>query len=153
MFDMHGSVLSYPRDLLRRLILCLVNKPANFHNLIQAFGSEYITDVAQGAAENPRDAFDLDHMAAVTRQDVLMAVGIVPVEFAAGIAAVKIPGIINSRLVMNQQFGPDSVNVNITGVVKHIGGITARRPHIDFQGHIPVGRRLEEFVAGISRNE
>ena len=74
-----------------------------------------------------------------------MAVGIAQVEFAAGIATVKIPRIINSRPIMNQQFGPDPVDVNITGIVKHIGGITARRPHIDFQGHILVGCRLEEF--------
>ena len=120
-------------------------KSNNFKNFIQAFRSENITDIAQGAAENPGDAFDLDHKGAVTRQNVRMTVGVTLVGFAAGIAAVICPRVMNSRLIINQLFGPDLVNVNITGKVKHIGGETARRPHIDFQGHVPVDRRLEEF--------
>ncbi len=46
---------------------------------------------------------------------------------------------------MDQQISPDPVNVDITGVVKHIRGKPARRSHIDFQGHILVRRRLEKF--------
>jgi hypothetical protein len=106
---------------LVRLIICLVNKPNNFQNFIQAFRSENITYIAQGAAENSGDAFDLDYQGAITRQDVCMAVRIALVELAAGIATVIIPHIIDSRPITNQQFGPDLVNVNITGVVKHIG--------------------------------
>jgi hypothetical protein len=64
-----------------------VNKPDNFHDFIQTFRSEYITDIAQDAAENPGDTFDLDHEAAITRQNVLMAVNIVLV-FASEIAAI-----------------------------------------------------------------
>ena len=123
----------------------LVNETRNFQNLIQAWRSENIPDITQGAAENAGDAFYLDHQAAVTRQNIFMAVGIVPVEFAAGIATVVFARVVYGNLVANQQLGPDLVNINITGIVKHVGGEAAGRPHIDFQGHVAVSRRLEEF--------
>jgi len=56
-----------------------------------------------------------------------------------------VPLIIQIRPIVDQQISPGPVDVDITGVVKHIGGITARRPHIDFQGHILVSRCLEKF--------
>ena len=70
---------------LVRFIICLMNKPNNFQNLIQTFRSENITDIAQSAAENPGNAFDLGHKAAIMRQDVCMAVRIALIVFAAGI--------------------------------------------------------------------
>ena len=74
-----------------------------------------------------------------------MAVNIALIVLAAGIAAVIIPRIINIRPIVDQQFGPDPIDVDITGVVKHIRGKPTRRSHINFQGHILVSRRLEKF--------
>ena len=74
-----------------------------------------------------------------------MTVCIAKAVLAAGITAMVVPFVIQIRPIVDQQIGPGPVDVNITGVVKHIGGITARWPHIDFQGHILVDGRFEEF--------
>ena len=71
-----------------------MDKPNNFQNFIQTLRSENIADIAQGAAEYPGNAFDLDHKCAIVRQDVRMAVSIALVVLAAGISAMMVPLII-----------------------------------------------------------
>jgi hypothetical protein len=46
---------------------------------------------------------------------------------------------------VDQKFGPGPVDIDIAGIVEHIGGVSARRPHIHLEGNILVGRSPEEL--------
>jgi hypothetical protein len=68
----------------------------------------------------------------------------VPV-FAAGITAI-IPAFIYQRVTpLDQQFGPGTVNVNIVGIIEHIGGVAAWRPHINLEGDVKISGAFKKF--------
>ena len=74
-----------------------------------------------------------------------MAVHVGQVVFAAGVAAVVAPLEPQIGAPMDEQLGPDPVDVDLAGVVEHIGGEAARRPHVHLERGVLVRAGVEEF--------
>lgn len=78
------------------------------------------------------------HTAAVTRHNLFVGMFVTVAFPARGIHTVvfRTAQIQVADLVVTYHIGPDLVTVHRIGKVDHIGGVSARRPHVDLQRYI-----------------
>ena len=128
------------------VFLGFLNIGGNRLDVLEVRGAEDIADIAEGAAEDPRNAGHLDDERTVAVEDLVVAVVVAVMVFPAGVAAMvpALPGSLAGG-AGNQQVGPHPIDIDIAGVVEHIGGVAAGRPHIDFEGDVAAGWGLKEF--------
>ena len=99
-----------------------MNKGGYFYDILLMFSPEDITDIAEGGAEDARHGLNRKDTGPIVLHDFLVAVGIVKAVFAAYVAAMVFPLVFQRGGPAINHFGPQGINIDIIGIVEHIGG-------------------------------
>src|SRR5215216_6858446 len=157
--------MSCPKIELNHLWYSICIKPllflykfCNRDDLIQIWRTDKISMISQGRAEHTIDLFVLADLFSISGENFLFAMRVGPVRFAAGVATVILVSVIGVREAFAcKDARPGIVNIDVTGIIEHVGGETARRTHIHFQGQKIVRSglaekfKMEESLANIER--
>ena len=145
-FNVHGLpfvMRRCPRDSV--VFTAFQGGTPRFEQSLPVRGARHVAVIAQGRGKHPAHRFMVDNLARKGGQGFGVGVAVRFVRAPADIGAVI--GARDRRLegVVDHHVGIFAVNIDVVGIVEHVGGQAAGRAHVDFQHGQAAIRFAEEF--------
>src|SRR6185369_16970691 len=113
--------------------LLFLNKFCNRDHFVQFRGTDKVAIIPQCRTENTADRFMVTDLISICREDLLLAMSVRTIGLAPDITAIILVSIIRIWEAFPQNNAcPGIINIDVAGIVEHVGGETSWRTHIHF---------------------